>query len=147
MREIKFRVYLDKMYYQNEYVEYDTNLAGIDFLKKTATFAAYTDGEEADNLQKYSFDKNNILYKKDLKIMQYTGLKDKNNKEIYEGDIVKLRANHGIGVIKYSDEWGAFVVEYIKPRPLVVLGMNYYKEDIEVIGNIYENSELLGENK
>ncbi|MFZ8015687.1 hypothetical protein ACO1GV_07615 [Fusobacterium watanabei] len=69
MREIKFRVYLDKMYYQNEYVEYDTNLAGIDFLKKTATFAAYTDGEEADNLQKYSFDENNILYKKDLKIM------------------------------------------------------------------------------
>lgn len=79
------------------------------------------------------------------KIMQYTGLKDMREKEIYEGDIVKLRANHGIGVIKYSDEWGAFVVEYIKPRPLVVLGMNYYKEDIEVIGNIYENPELIKE--
>lgn len=39
MREIKFRVYLDKTYYQNEYVEYDTNLAGIDFLNKTVTFA------------------------------------------------------------------------------------------------------------
>ena len=42
---------------------------------------------------------------------------------------------------------GSFVVEYVKPRPLAVLGMNYCKEDIEVIGNIYENSELLGENK
>ena len=80
----------------------------------------------------------------DIELMQYTGLKDKNGKEIYEGDIVKLRANHGIGVIKYSDEWGAFIVEYIKPRPLAVLGMNYYKEDIEVLGNIYENPELLG---
>lgn len=81
MREIKFRVYLDKMYYQDEYVEYDTNLIGIDFLNKTVTFAVYTDGEEVDNLEKYSFDENDFLYEKDLKIMQYTGSKDKNNKK------------------------------------------------------------------
>lgn len=102
---------------------------------------------ESINFQERKVYRDIVSYRKfnDIELMQYTGLKDKNEKEIYEGDIVKLRANHGIGVVKYYDEWGAFVVEYIKPRPLAVLGMNYYKEDIEIIGNIYENPELLGE--
>ena len=139
MREIKFRVYLDKMYYQNEYVEYDTNLAGIDFLKKTATFAAYTDREEADNLQKYSFDENNILYKKDLKIMQYTGLKDKNNKEIYEGDI--LFESFGERYYKVVFENGSFRAE-IEEYSLDLMDVAHC---CEIIGNIYENPELIKE--
>ena len=129
MREIKFRAWIKELNEIRE-VEY------INFWKKMISFPNKFCKEYYLNAD---FD--------EIELMQYTGLKDKNNKEIYEGDIVKLRANHGIGVIKYYDEWGVFVVEYIKPRPLVVLGMNYYKEDIEVIGNIYENSELLGENK
>lgn len=128
MREIKFRAWNKEKKIMGE-------VLGIDILHKEIFFS----NEDVDCYEHTDF--------KDIELMQYTGLKDKNNKEIYEGDIVKLRANHGIGVIKYYDEWGAFVVEYIKPRPLVVLGMNYYKEDIEVIGNIYKNSELLGENK
>lgn len=128
MREIKFRCW-DR--FKQRWSNYKINDSTVYFMDKNTGvwYGSY-----------------NKRYK-DFNLMQYTGLKDKNNKEIYEGDIVKLRANHGIGVIKYSDEWGAFVVEYIKPRPLVVLGMSYYKEDIEVIGNIYENPELLGENK
>ena len=141
MREIKFRVYLDKMYYQNEYVEYDTNLAGIDFLNKTVTFAAYTDGEEVDNLQKYSFDENNILYKKDLKIMQYTGLKDKNNKEIYEGDIFHI----GSKKILYVVEWIDCGLKGRQIKNKSWIGLDYWKDDIEIIGNIYENSELIKE--
>lgn len=125
MREIKFRAWHKEKKIMGE-------VLGIDILHKEIFFS----NEDVDCYEHTDF--------KDIELMQYTGLKDMREKEIYEGDIVKLRANHGIGVIKYSDEWGAFVVEYIKPRPLVVLGMNYYKEDIEVIGNIYENSELLG---
>jgi len=125
MRKIKFRAWHKEEKIMGE-------VLGIDILHKEIFFS----NEDVDCYEHTDF--------KDIELIQYTGLKDMREKEIYEGDIVKLRANHGIGVIKYSDEWGAFVVEYIKPRPLVVLGMNYYKEDIEVIGNIYENSELLG---
>ena len=145
MREIKFRIYLDKMYYQNEYVEYDTNLAGIDFLNKTVTFAAYTDGEEVDNLQKYSFDENNILYEKELKIMQYTGLKDKNGKEIYEGDV--LSNGNDEKPYKVIFENGSFRAEFEGDFE----EYSFYLIDIvaqhcEIVGNIYENPELLGEN-
>ncbi|WDD89088.1 YopX family protein [Fusobacterium nucleatum] len=126
MREIKFRAWHKEKKIMGE-------VLGIDILHKEIFFS----NEDVDCYEHTDF--------KDIELMEYTGLKDKNEKEIYEGDIVKLRANHGIGVIKYSDEWGAFVVEYIKPRPLVVLGMNYYKEDIEILGNIYENSELIKE--
>ena len=139
MREIKFRVYLDKMYYQNEYVEYDTNLVGIDFLNKTVTFAAYTDGEEVDNLQKYSFDENNILYKKDLKIMQYIGLKDEYGDEIYEGDIVTLH-NSRYKVI-FNMEQARFVLRDDKFEMEIPFTNN--NERMEIIGNIYENPELI----
>ena len=124
MREIKFRAWDKEKKIMGE-------VLGIDILHKEIFFS----NEDANCYEHTDF--------KDIELMQYTGLKDKNNKEIYEGDIVKLRANHRIGVIKYYDEWGAFVIEYIKPRPLAVLG-NYYKENIEILGNIYENPELLG---
>ena len=126
MREIKFRAWHKEEKIMGE-------VLGIDILHKEIFFS----NEDVDRYEHTDF--------KDIELMQYTGLKDKNNKEVYEGDIVKLRANHGIGVIKYYDEWGAFVVEYIKPRPLTVLGMNYYKEDIEILGNIYKNPELIKE--
>ena len=127
MREIKFRAFIKELNEIRE-VEY------INFLKKMISFPNKFCKEYYLNAD---FD--------EIELMQYTGLKDMREKEIYEGDIVKLRANHGIGVIKYYDEWGAFVVEYIKPRPLAVLGMNYYKEDIEVLENIYETPELIKE--
>lgn len=127
MREIKFRAWIKELNEIRE-VEY------INFLKKMISYPNKFCKEYYLNAD---FD--------EIELMQYTGLKDKNGKEIYEGDIVKLRANHGIGVIKYFNEWGAFVVEYIKPRSLAVLGIHYYKEDIEILGNIYENSELLGD--
>ncbi len=78
-------------------------------------------------------------------LMQFTGLKDKNGKEIYEGDIVKQDANN-IGFIEYDK--GSFSVV---DRPLsdYEIGAGYIgdmSDTWEVIGNIYENPELLSPN-
>lgn len=80
----------------------------------------------------------------DIKIMQFTGLKDKNNKEIYEGDIVEFGKttddNRILGEIYWKDELAGFG---FKLNRAVLMGMDDLKpENVEVVGNIYENPEL-----
>jgi len=80
-----------------------------------------------------------------FELMQYTGLKDKNNKEIWEGDIVRFKNDDNLYIVKWLDEFAEFmgvdteysdlVVEFVLP--------DYF----EVVGNIYENPELLGKEK
>lgn len=70
-------------------------------------------------------------------IGQYTGLKDKNGKEVYEGDIVSSGATTGIVV--YDCEQAGFVVQKEKSIELRF----YSLVGIEVIGNIHDNPELL----
>ena len=73
---------------------------------------------------------------KDFELMQYVGCKDKNNKEIYEGDIVKTKEH--IGQIIYSK--GMFFIDVKGDFYLPIYNVS---EFMEVIGNIYENPELL----
>lgn len=79
-------------------------------------------------------------------LMQYTGLKDKNGTEIYEGDVVKGRyyAGYNIGIkgIIGNVSWtsASFKVNGVKQYEGTRVGLDW---SFEVIGNIYEHPELL----
>lgn len=96
---------------------------------------------ESINFQERRVYKDTVSYRKfeDIDLMQYSGLKDKNNKEIYEGDIFHI----GSKKILYVVEWIDFGLKGRQIKNISWIGLDYWKDDIEVIGNIYENPELM----
>lgn len=131
MKDIKFRAWGIKTF-EDKHRMYDVigmgnidssaDPYGISYMEKDDEFNVYvaSDNDEVDRLSDYT-------------LMQFTGLKDKNGKEIYEGDIIIA-------------DWG-----YGASRPIkVILEEILYNgiectisDEAEVIGNIHQNPELL----
>ncbi|WP_345912106.1 YopX family protein [Bacillus altitudinis] len=124
MREIKFRAFEEhskRMFYNVQ--------SGI-----------YMDPDEIE-----SFDE--ILGLARYKVMQFTGLKDKNGDEIYEGDFVKIISSYYgqeiIATVRYENSLASFVFETGEDQGYSRIDASF--KDIKVVGNIYEDPDLLEE--
>ena len=146
MREIKFRAWNKKLKQMNQV--------------KSLSFVAHQDG-------RLDFIDAGWKWMPEVfELMQFTCLYDKNGKEIYEGDIVRwhkiLHTSRGkeidwgeaIGIIEHNvSAWSSEIeIKHIKGKPSShfydEMGARFMFDEIEVIGNIYENPELLeGEKK
>lgn len=147
MREIKFKAF-DKVaeeIYDVGYIDFANEVLQVAMIKDGICYGTY------------------VRRLKDVALLQYTGLKDKNGKEIYEGDILEctseLLTNFGTTrtgrfettykqVIWLTDSWGYRV---LKSKHIVEgaerKGLEVAIKFGVVCGNIYENPKLLEESK
>lgn len=115
-REIKFRMWNKKDVYMEE-----------------LSFPWMIDHEEVWNINTKKQLKNVVL-------MQYTGIKDKNGEDIYEGDIIKwgIEGGEWINEVRF---YGGAVWIFVDGEIHTIL--SEYRGKYEVVGNIYENPELI----
>ena len=128
MREIKFRAWVKDRKAIFEVIS-------IDYVSKKVTYIV----ERTGHLLNIRHDKFN-----DVELMQYTGIKDKDNKEIYEGDI--LFESFGERYYKVVFENGSFRAEFNGDFDEYSFDLiDVVAQGCEIVGNIYENPELIKE--
>ena len=140
-KHIKFRAWdkITKQIFEVKQIDFNAierNVYGI------ITYKSFLGGVN-ESLSFRSFD--------NVELMQYTGLKDKKGFEIYEGDILKDNRGY-IGNVGYNSLYARFEIKVIKTPAgaewqigddFSLDELNIANSEYKIIGNIYENSELL----
>lgn len=127
----KFRAYFEK---------YKRMIEGIGLINQNTILVDFNDQGNMEPI----FLSNGIC------LTQSTGMIDKNGKEIFEGDIIKpLGFASWIGVVEYSKENAAYILnahdnEFSRSE---VVYLSQFNDGLEILGNIYENPELLKESE
>lgn len=133
MREIKFRIWHGgNMYYMDK-----GNHLTLSFFSEGIPWGLY---ESATEARLVTGDPNAILNTPGT-IMQWVGLYDKNGKVFYEGDIIKKDSlkNEGYYVVRYDLENAS----YDGFKPFDAQNWTFLSDQCEIIGNIYQNPELI----
>ena len=134
MREIKFRAW-----------------TGDDMVDVSAII--FDEGTKVSPYEPHILDSHNDVHLlKDIELMQYTGLRDKNGVEIYEGDVCSygditsdsfmLDNKKEVGQVAFIKDKCALMLQGIEGNHKLSFFWDWL-EDLEVIGNIHENPELL----
>lgn len=138
VREIKFRVYDQKLAMMFDVAQLDWPLG--------LTIRGVKGDSGGEQFVTRGYIGKNYMDKKRFALMQYTGLKDKNGKEIYEGDLIMITDpfinQEAIGVAKIVfsyDYVGGWVAEHGDEH----LNIGTRTHMVSVVGNIYENPELI----
>lgn len=130
MRDIKFKAYIKNLGWivPLERINFDCKTVEVDL----------TNGQ--GDTSEYNFD--------EIELLEYTGLKDKNDKETYEDDIIKVKyafsnKSYNFKVSRDDSNAGFLLKEITKSYGILEWFDNLSEPEFEVIGNIYENKELI----